>query len=229
MWRQEDKASEGGQTANEVDIGEASSDSIATANPAESTRKTDKASETSEDTDGPGAKTGATLSVSESKEDEEKKDEEKKDVPNNQDDPEEEVLAVEELEEGVLEDSAANKEPDHRDFGTQTQMRQKRQKAKMKQKIVAKDAEDERERKKDEVKDPIDDEGNKAEQTKEELGDSGLEISAQEGSDNSADVTDDSKKKETEGKSEEAKQDGSYTWRVLILWTDPKMHGEVRR
>ena len=132
---------------------------------------------------------------------------------------------VEELEEGVLEDSAANKEPDQRDFGTQTQRRQKTQKAKMKQKIVAKDAEDERDRKKDGVKDPIDDEGNKAEQMKEELGDSGLEISAQEGSDNS----DNSEKKGAEGKSEEAKQDDGYTWRVLILWTDPKMHGEVRR
>ena len=220
MWRQDGNGGEGGQTANEVDNGEASSGISATTNPAESTRKTDKASETSEDTDGPGAKTGAILSVSESKEDEEKKD-----VPNNQDDPEEEVLAVDELEEGVLEDSAANKEPDHRDFGTQTQRRQKTQKTKMEQKIVAKDAEDERERKKDEVKDPIDDEGNKAEQMKEELGDSGLEISAQEGSDNS----DDSEKKGTEGKSEEAKQDDGYTWRVLILWTDPKMHGEVRR
>ena len=42
--------------------------------------------------------------------------------------------------------------------------------------------------------DPTDDEGNKAEQMKEELGDSGLEISAQEGFDNS----DDSKKKGAE-------------------------------
>ena len=70
---------------------------------------------------------------------------------------------------------------------------------------------------------------NKAEETKEDLYDSGLEISGQEGSANFADVTDDPKKKKAEGKSGEAKQGDDGSWRVLIVWSDPEMHRELRR
>ena len=74
------------------------------------------------------------------------------------------------------------------------------------------------------------DDVNKAEETKEELCDSGLEISGQEGSDNSADVTDDSKKKKAEAKqSNYSSHPLDFSWRVLIVWTDPEMHREVRR
>ena len=91
------------------------------------------------------------------------------------------------------------------------------------------------EEKKVDQDDPVEEPMEADEDTKEELCDSGLEISGQEGSDNSADVTDDSKAKRAGGKSGETKQggDGShpleFSWRVLILWTDPEMHREVRR
>ena len=205
LWRQE--RNNAGET---VDICDAR-------NPAEITSKTEEGSEISGGADG----TETILSGSESKEDE----------PNEQDDPVEELLVVEELEEekegsaGVLENSQQSSAVNKANVATQT-----------------KGAEEDIESKGSDVKENVgrerkeEKEGvNKAEETKEDLCDSGLEISGQEGSANFADVTDDPKKKKAEGKSGEAKQgdDSShpleFSWRVLIVWSDPEMHREVRR
>ena len=147
----------------------------------------------------------------------------KKDAANNQDSVEELLL----VEEGQLEESAGELEDSHH-IGTQTNGAEESIEAG--ESNGKEDAEQgelfsaEREGN-EEAKEPIDD-GNKAEETKEELCDSGLEISGQEASDNAAEVTDNLKEKKEAG---EEKQCEDFTWRVLILWTDTNLHGEVRR
>ena len=197
LWRKEGKNGSLSQTTN--DIGETADISDAR-NPAEIISKTDEGSEISGGTD--GAKT--SLSGSESK------DGEKKDEPNDQDGPVEELPVVKELEE---EGSAADKA----NVATQT--------IEADESNVKENAG--RERKEQEEEDVKDyDDVNKAEETEEDLCDSGLEISGQEGSDNS----DDSKTKKAEAKQGD---DGShpleFSRRVLIIWTDPAMYREVRR
>ena len=147
----------------------------------------------------------------------------KKDAANNQDSVEELLL----VEEGQLEESAEELEESHH-IGTQTNGADESIEAG--ESNGKEDAEQGElfsagKERKEEAKDQIED-CNKADDTKEELCDSGLEISGQEASDNAAEVIGNLKEKKEAG---EEKQCEDYTWRVLILWTDTNLDGEVRR